>query len=784
MSFDSKDKVGAMPYSKTLIHTAVATALGLTGIPATIAQDSLEEVVVTARQRAESMQDVPMMIQAMSGEEIQSRGITTLQDLSKHIGSLQITADGIGSNEIVFRGVSTGGGFLQDATAAVYLDDQPMSLGGLAPDIYPIDLQRIETLAGPQSTLFGADSQSGTVRYITNKPDTEEFSGTVAAEAGSFSEGDTSYNGEFTVNVPMSDNFAIRLSGFAREDAGFIDNVLSPTVQGGSDNSDMVEDDYNDVSWVGGRVAARWLLSDNWTADLSVHYQDIEADGFADVDPGIGDLKIAKYKPETREDEFVATSLVITGELDFANLVIAGSYYDRDTLYQHDTQTYASYFSYFGFGYDWGEDAKGYLVNDQNNESKSLEVRLTSAGENVDWTLGMFYSDLDETWDFKTYIDGYADSMGFYYLTTYYGFEIPASDAWWFSSQQTSRETLAVYGELDWNLTENLALLLGGRWYDVEKSIDYFVQKPEGLFQAVPSNNDIRGPQPNRKMDDDGFIPKIGLQYNITDDVMIYGVYSEGFRTGGVNRGRSDNGTFPVAYDSDTVENKELGIKAVLADNKIQANIAIYQMDWTDVQVELVDPSFRIGEPWQTIIANMDDASISGLDVDIIGKASENLELGFNLTWINENEVNAPPVPDARFEGGVAPVGLDAKPELPLFADHSYSLYAEYSFDASTMGIGADGYLRVQHSYTGESLNQIDDAPGIQPQETQGDYRLTDVTLGFDFGSWQATLFARNLTDERGITFKDSSDFDRMFGRASYFIVPPRQIGASVRVNF
>ena len=104
MSFDSKDKVGAMPYSKTLIHTAVATALGLTGIPAAIAQDSLEEVVVTARQRAESMQDVPMMIQAMSGEEIQSRGITTLQDLSKHIGSLQITADGIGSNEIVFRG--------------------------------------------------------------------------------------------------------------------------------------------------------------------------------------------------------------------------------------------------------------------------------------------------------------------------------------------------------------------------------------------------------------------------------------------------------------------------------------------------------------------------------------------------------------------------------------------------------------------------------------------------------------------------------------------------------
>jgi hypothetical protein len=180
----------------------------------------------------------------------------------------------------------------------------------------------------------------------------------------------------------------------------------------------------------------------------------------------------------------------------------------------------------------------------------------------------------------------------------------------------------------------------------------------------------------------------------------------------------------------------------------------------------------------------MDDGSISGFDMDIIAKATDNLELGFNMTYIDENEVNAPPVPDDRFEGGFAPVGLDANPQLPLFADRSYSLYAEYGFDASRIGIGGDGYIRLQHSYTGESLNQIDDTPGIQPQEVQGDYRLTDLTLGLDIGSWQATLFARNLTDERGVTFKDSSDFDRMFGRASYFIVPPRQIGVSMRRNF
>ena len=131
--------------------------------------------------------------------------------------------------------------------------------------------------------------------------------------------------------------------------------------------------------------------------------------------------------------------------------------------------------------------------------------------------------------------------------------------------------------------------------------------------------------------------------------------------------------------------------------------------------------------------------------------------------------------PDASFIGGVAPVGLDANLQLPMFADHSYSLYMNTALmQASVWESERMDICASMHSYTGESLNQIDDAPGIQPQETQGDYRLTDVTMGFDFGSWQATLFARNLTDERGITFKDSSDFDRMFGRASYFIVPPK----------
>ncbi|MBT7947647.1 MAG: TonB-dependent receptor plug domain-containing protein, partial [Porticoccaceae bacterium] len=155
-----------------LIVTSVSSALGLAMAPLTWgAEASLEEVIVTARQRAESSQDIPMTIDTVSGEDIQKQGITTLQDFSRFVSGLNVTTTAAGQNTIVFRGVSDGGGFLVDPTAAIYLDEQAMSMTSMAPDIYPVDIARIEALSGPQSTLFGASSQTGTIRVITNKPD-------------------------------------------------------------------------------------------------------------------------------------------------------------------------------------------------------------------------------------------------------------------------------------------------------------------------------------------------------------------------------------------------------------------------------------------------------------------------------------------------------------------------------------------------------------------------------------------------------------------------------------
>ncbi|MEK9934106.1 MAG: TonB-dependent receptor plug domain-containing protein, partial [Luminiphilus sp.] len=435
MSTQSKTRSNTF-HQKTIV-AGVAAAIGA-GSAGLSWSAELEEVVVTARQRAESSQDIPMMVQSISGEDLQKQGITTLEDFSRQVAGLNVQTSVPGQNTIVFRGVSDGGGFLVDPTAAIYLDEQPMSLTSAAPDIYPVDLARIEALAGPQSTLYGASSQSGAVRVITNKPDPSGFEANIGAGLSSTDDGGTGYEVDGTVNIPLSDNVAIRLSGFSARDAGYVDNVLGTTVDasvgfpslvglgGQQTNASAVSDDINEVEWMGARAAIRWLVNDNWTVTATANYQDLEADGYNDYDPGVGDLQTVKFNKEVRTDEWLQTSLVIEGDLGFAQLISATSYYDRDMFYSNDTQSYAAYFHYsfgiyYGYAtYDFGLDPTGYLTNEQNNESLTQEFRLSGSTDRVDWTLGAFWQESEEFWDFYTYEDGYRNSPAFEAWSYYY----------------------------------------------------------------------------------------------------------------------------------------------------------------------------------------------------------------------------------------------------------------------------------------------------------------------------------------------------------------------------
>ena len=182
-------------------------------------------------------------------------------------------------------------------------------------------------------------------------------------------------------------------------------------------------------------------------------------------------------------------------------------------------------------------------------------------------------------------------------------------------------------------------------------------------------------------------------------------------------------------------------------------------------------------------MANLGDATVKGMDISITAVLSENMQMGFSLTRIFDAYVNAPEsFPDDRFDGGQAYLGLDPKSDLPMFADTSYSLYVEYSDQLPFLG-GGEGYARLQHSFEGTSLNQLGDGDPA-PQQENGDYRLTDLILGYDMGDWKAQLSLNNISDERGVTYRDSSDFDPYYGRNSDNIVRPRNYNFSIRRFF
>ncbi|MFT5134513.1 MAG: iron complex outermembrane receptor protein, partial [Gammaproteobacteria bacterium] len=663
---DIKTNTYFTPRRKALASAISIALMGGSGFSgAVLAQtgqvEAINEIIVTARKRTENLQDIPQSLQAFSGEDIRKYGIQGVSDLARFIPSLTYLESSPGQTKVVFRGVADADTVgIASPSTAVYLDEQSMTQGSQAPAIRPVDLERIEALQGPQGSLYGASSQSGTLRYITNKPNTEKFEANIGVGLGSIDGGEESYDVDAMVNIPINDQLAIRLVGFHAKDGGYIDNVLGTTPETGlRDNSNIASKDINDVEHTGGRVGIRWHVSENWTDTLMINYQKIEAGGYNDFDPTVGDLQTVKFFNESRDDEYLSISNVIEGDLGFADLMLATSYYDRDIAYVHDTTTYASYFD-IAFGtyyatYDFGQDPIGFRRYSQNDERFSIEGRLSKDAENWKGVIGFFYEEGDQNWDFKTFTDGYRSSPAFAAWSGYYPSQAGNfGDAWWNSFEAISTRDYSFFGEVTFSFTENFDITFGGRYYDSKTTRAYAVERPDNrLDQAPVSPSGI----------DDGFLPKFGISYRFDENKMIYALHSQGFRTGGANRGRSrdlspaeiasgifgtatqSSPSFPLIYDGDTLKNWEAGFKTQWMDNRLRVNLSFYHMIWQDYQLEVIDPSFgptpnALNFPFQIVVGNVADAVINGIDFDVTAVPTSGLELNVNGTWLIDHELD------------------------------------------------------------------------------------------------------------------------------------------------
>ncbi|MEQ8751457.1 MAG: TonB-dependent receptor plug domain-containing protein [Amphiplicatus sp.] len=354
---------------RRVVRSVLLASSMLTAATVAAAQDDpppvrrgVDIITVTAQKKSESVQDVPISIIALGTEKLDELQVSQFSDYAKFIPSLTYQSTGPNYTTVYFRGVASGGDGNHSASlpsVGVYLDEQPVTtILGLLP-IHVYDVERVEGIAGPQGTLYGASAQSGVVKIVTNKPDLSGFSAGYDLEANAVQHGDIGYQFEGFVNQPLADNAAIRLVGYYKKDAGYIDNILGGKIFPGSGisrtNADLVEDNFNDVETYGARVALKIDLNESWTVTPSVFAQKSESNGVHFYNPDSGDLKITRYEPEFNTDKFVQAALTVEGKIGNFDIVYAGAYLRRQIDSNYDYTDYAYYYDvlYQDLGYNF-----------------------------------------------------------------------------------------------------------------------------------------------------------------------------------------------------------------------------------------------------------------------------------------------------------------------------------------------------------------------------------------------------------------------------------------------
>ncbi|MDH3546936.1 MAG: TonB-dependent receptor, partial [Gammaproteobacteria bacterium] len=757
---------------------AVAVSAACAGGPhAANAQEMLEEIIVTATKRQVNLQDVPVAVTAFTDQDIVRQGFKTLDDYFGQIPGLTFSRREPGGTTVLMRGCTISGlSFGGSSTTSIYLDEQPITAAGRNPDARLIDIERVEALSGPQGTLFGDASQCGSLRIITNKPDLSAQNGWVDLGINQVADGGTGYAVSGMANIPLVEGkVGLRLVGFLEEEAGYVDNILSTSPGGTFDNAAFVGDDVNSATNSGARAMLRTALNDNWTLDLSAVYQKKNQDGFGDTDIAdqfyagrtIGDLEQVRFGKDAWDDEWYQLAVTAEGSLGFADFMITGSYFSRETIYEADATSYqfafnqlSDYWGPYYTAYDFGGDPQAFAYNNENTDLVTVEMRLSTPSDSASrWNgiVGFFYNrDEGHTifYSGNTAFDtspafSYLNYLAYYYDPTCPVPAPPSGGNWFTGVYDSTLEQTALFGEIGFEVTDNFNITVGGRFFDIQ--LDRTL-KQGALFPL--------GTEPDCNVDfcfadavgtssESDFVPKVTFDYHINDDTMVYATYSEGFRRGGANAARASSifgpGNPRHQYKSDKLKNHEIGLKGTWADGRVRFNSAVYHMIWDDIQLQANDPNiFTLG------IVNFPQAELNGVEAQFNWIPADDWEISGTLGW-NEAEISK----DATlFPTEPNPTSVVQGTELPIMPDWKGSLSIEHTLAREMFG--GQPFFRVDYTYNGEATSSLEGIQSIifvNPVRTLSNYSITDLRLGIDTDSWSAAFFVDNVFDERASQF-------------------------------
>jgi len=790
-------------FTSAALLAAMSSAYGQT-TPA-----GLEELIVTAQKREESLQDVPLAIQAIGTERLDELNVTKFDDYVKYLPSVSYQSAGPGSARIYMRGVASGGDGNHSASlpsVGVYLDEQPITTITGPLDIHMYDIQRVEALAGPQGTLFGASSQAGTLRIITNKPDPTGFDAGFGVDLNTVAHGDQGYLGEGFVNIPVTDAMAVRLVGWARHDAGYLDNVRStrvyPTSGYAIDNSKFIEDDYNDVNTYGGRAALSIDINDSWTVTPTVMGQVQESNGIFGYDRTLKDYQVAHARPEQFKDSWMQAALTVEGKVWNFDLVYAGAYMFRDIDGESDYQDYTFWYDeLFGSGAYWYDnsyeymDPTQYIQSQDNFVKQSHELRMSSPqDQRFRYTVGAFYQKSTHGIEQRYMIDDLND-----------GIEVTGwPDTIWLTQQDRTDIDYAIFGQADFDITDRLTATVGLRYFWTDNALKGFfgygrgyssrtgeaactLRDPTGA--AGPDFEDAPCLNLDKDTEESDYSVKLGASYKFTDDKLVYVTYAEGFRPGGINR----RATLPP-YLPDWLDSYEAGWKTSWADNRLRFNGAVFYQKWDDFQFPI------LGQNGLTEIKNAAQAEISGIEADLTWIATDQLSLTAGVSFLNAelakpycgyvDPSNNKPVakdpcpvfdedtglPTGEFQDPEAPKGQ----QLPVTPDFKGNLTARYLFSVSSF----DSYAQGALVYVGERESDLRTAA----REIVGQlpaYTTVDLATGFGKDGWNVELYVVNVFDELGEIDRSVQCAEEVCGEQTYAIITqPRTIGIKFSQEF
>jgi iron complex outermembrane receptor protein len=792
-------------HARALLKGTPFASVLLAGLPAAHAQDvdsgGLEQVVVSAQKRDENLQQVPLSIQALGTTKLEELHVENFEDYAKFLPSVSYQSLGPGFARVFMRGVSSGDNGNHSGplpTVGTYLDEQPITTIQGALDVHIYDVARVESLAGPQGTLYGASSQAGTIRIITNKPDPTGFKAGYDLQGSSVAGGDQGYIAEGFVNIPLSPTAAVRIVGWSEHDPGYIDNVAGrrcyPTSGLCDDNSKIAKKNYNDVDTYGARAALRIDLNDNWTITPQVMAQQQKGNGIFAFDPKVGDLKVTHFYPEKSDDKWGQASLTVQGKIANLDITYAGAFLKRNDYTQSDYSDYSYFYDVLTQGSTTGAPFGTYFTDDAGNlilpsqfiqgkdryQKYSNELRVSSpVDQPLRFVAGLFQQRQQHGIEQRYMVNNLATAL-----------EVTGwADTYWLTEQVRVDRDYAVFGELTYDIMPKLTGTLGVRFFKAKNSLAGFygfnsdVSSKSGEaqcgklpgtgaapFHGAPCTN------LNKTVDEDGHTPKVNLTYHFTDDALGYLTYSKGFRPGGVNR----RGTFPP-YRQDFLKNYEVGWKTAWINNRLRFNGALFVEHWDDFQFSY------LGDNGLTNVTNAGSARIKGIEADLNWAVNANLQFGVSATRLQPkltqdfckdlDATTSLPLPrDQCAATSFAGNGT----QLPVTPKFKTNVIARY-----TMTLANESELQLQGAfvYQGASTSALvpAEAAVLGPQQSYG---LADFSATYTRMAYSFEVFLNNAFDKRASQYRYAECDSFICGQSYEGTNMPRLVGVRFAQKF